>query len=646
MTMTLPISVIHLEDDPADAELVREILLANGLRIDVDAVDNRDDFIAALDRRIPDIILSDYNLPSFDGLAALALAQQVHPEVPFIFVSGTIGEDRAVDVLNNGATDYVLKTQLTKLPLALRRALSAADERRRGREAEQLLRVSEEQYRRLVEEIPGFFFMARFQDGRASASFVSPQVERMVGYTPGEWLSDPELSWSRVHADDRVRVARELERCIREGNQVDFEHRFLHRDGRTVWVRVGVKPEGSGRGDLRGIVTDITERKRMEEQFLQAQKMEAVGRLAGGVAHDFNNLLTVINGYSELLLGSLPPGAPARADLEEIFNAGKRAASLTRQLLAFSRKQVTQPASVDLNVLVSSLRKMLERLVGEDVKIAFAPGADLDLVMADPGQIEQVIVNLVVNARDAMPRGGKIAIETGNALLDEAYAALHPDMNPGAHVRLTVADAGVGMTDEVKAHLFEPFFTTKEKGKGTGLGLSTVHGIVKHAGGAIEVESEVGRGTRFRIYIPRAGSGGQVVAPVPPVRNSKGTETILVAEDQETVRRLAKVVLEAAGYRVLMAADGTEALRLAESHEGPIHLLLTDMVMRSMSGAELAKLVRREHPETRVLFISGYAERGLEEIGAAAAFLQKPFTLEGLRGKVREVLDAPAGGLS
>ncbi|HLF92465.1 MAG TPA: PAS domain-containing protein, partial [Planctomycetota bacterium] len=485
MNTTSPILVIHLEDDLADAELVREILLEHGLEVDVDAVENRDDFIAALDRRVPDIILSDYNLPSFDGLAALALAQQVHPEVPFIFVSGTIGEERAVDVLNNGATDYVLKTQLTKLPLAFRRALTAADERRRGREAEQLLRVSEEQYRRLVEEIPGFFFMVRFQDGRPSASFVSRQVKRMLGYTPGEWLSDPEFGWSRVHPDDRAQVARELERCVREGSPIEFEHRFMHRDGRTVWVRVGVNPEGSGRADLRGIVTDITERKRIEEQFLQAQKMEAVGRLAGGVAHDFNNLLTVINGYSELLLGSLPADAPARADLEEIFNAGKRATSLTRQLLAFSRKQVTQPTLVDLNALIAGVRKMLDRLVGEDVKIAFVPGAGLHLVMADPGQIEQVIVNLVVNARDAMPRGGKIAIETGNASLDAPYATLHPDVEPGDHVRLTISDSGVGMTDEVKAHLFEPFFTTKDQGKGTGLGLSTVYGIVNQSGGHI-----------------------------------------------------------------------------------------------------------------------------------------------------------------
>jgi len=637
--------IVHLEDDPADAELVREALVESGLAAEIACVDNREDFLAALLEAPPDLILSDYNLPSFDGATALILAREKYPEVPFIFISGTIGEDRAVEVLRNGATDYVLKTRLDKLPLALRRALEIPEERQRAREAEQRLRVSEQRFRRLVEELPGYFFTAHLDPMGGKLTYVSPQVEQIFGYAAAEWLAQPRLWREHIHPDDLPKVMECIERCVAEGTPVVFDHRILHRDGRVRWVRAALKTESRGSPEIRGIVTDITELHLVGEQFLQAQKMEVVGRLAGGIAHDFNNLLTVINGYSELVLAGLPPGDPTRADLEEVHNAGKRAANLTRQLLTFSRKQVTRTMTVDLNELITGVRKMLDRLVGEDVKITFTPGEGPLSIIADPGQIEQVLLNLVVNARDAMPHGGKITLETSEAVLSEAAARTHHDARPGPYVLLSVTDAGTGMSDEVKAHLFEPFFTTKDKGKGTGLGLSTVHGIVKNAGGAIDVQSAPGRGTTFRIHFPRAGKAAEsAVTKGVPDRMSRGSETVLVAEDQETVRRLARVVLEGAGYTVLSAMDGTEALRMAESHEGPIHLLLTDMVMRSMSGAELARILNREHPETRVLFMSGYAERGLQEVGEDAAFLQKPFTLEGLKAKVRDVLDSVEKG--
>jgi signal transduction histidine kinase len=387
---------------------------------------------------------------------------------------------------------------------------------------------------------------------------------------------------------------------------------------------------------------DREAKRSLEEQLRQSQKMEAVGRLAGGVAHDFNNLLTVINGYSELLLSKLPSEDAMRADLEEIHEAGRRGASLTRQLLTFSRRQVTQPASLDLGERVRGLEKMLARLVGQDVRISITLAPDLWKVTADPGQIEQVIVNLVVNARDAMPKGGKISIEAANLLLGPDFVHTHPDARPGPHVMLSVSDGGVGISPEVMEHLFEPFFTTKGVGSGTGLGLSLVHGIVRQAGGTVQVSSEVGRGTTFKVILPR----GKEEAPTPmrppgSKPSVRGQETILLAEDQESVRRLAAVILESGGYKVLQASDGAEALNWCEEYDSPIHLLVTDLVMRTMTGVELAGLARRLHPESKLLLMSGYAYRSTELhdlIKAGLPFLEKPFTAEDLKRKVREVL--------
>jgi CheY-like chemotaxis protein len=373
--------------------------------------------------------------------------------------------------------------------------------------------------------------------------------------------------------------------------------------------------------------------------------MEAIGRLAGGVAHDFNNLLTVINGYSDLILGSLPKGDPRRANLEEIRRAGQQGAALTRQLLIFSRKQVTQVGPVDLNEVVANAEKMLGRLVGQDIKLTtrLVPGSCR--VMADPTQIEQVIVNLVVNARDAMPNGGRLTIETGLEHLDEEYARRHPGLHPGPHATLHVRDGGVGIPPNVMEHLFEPFFTTKELGKGTGLGLSMVHGIVSQSGGLIDVESTVGKGTTFRILLPARTDDSSIPPRTPAAKGQvRGNETILIAEDQESVRKLAATVLEASGYTVLKATDGTDALARCADYEGPIHLLLTDHVMQTMTGVELAGLLRRHHPETKFLVMSGYAYRNSplhDLIQAGLPFLEKPFTPEDLRRKVREVLESP-----
>jgi len=387
-----------------------------------------------------------------------------------------------------------------------------------------------------------------------------------------------------------------------------------------------------------------TERRELEAQFLQAQKMETVGRLAGGIAHDFNNLLTVINGTASLAMEQQPAGGPLVHDLQEIKDAGERAADLTRQLLAFSRQQILKPTVLDLNALVGGMRNMVQRLIGEDIHLVVVSGPGLGNVRADPGQVEQVLLNLVVNARDAMPTGGTLTIETQNVELDAAHAELHPSVRPGSHVMLAVSDTGVGMDEMTRQRVFEPFFTTKEAGKGTGLGLATVYGIVKQSEGSIWVYSEPGLGTTFKIYLPRVAESVATRARVRAAGVVPGTETILLVEDEATVRRLAERILKSAGYTVLPAADGVAAVQVLSAHPGPVHLLLTDVVLPGMSGREVAERVAVTHPHVRVLFTSGYTDDTMFRhavIDATTAFIGKPYTVADLTRRVREVLDAP-----
>jgi PAS domain S-box-containing protein len=416
-------------------------------------------------------------------------------------------------------------------------------------------------------------------------------------------------------------------------------------------------PVQLGTGENLMACEDITERKRTEvemaalqEQLRQSQKMEAIGRLAGGIAHDFNNLLTVIRGYSQLLLVEHKEGTSLEGSIEQIKQAADRAADLTRQLLAFSRRQLMEMRVLDLNTVLRNLDKMLRRVLGEDVKLVTLLVEDLGRVKTDPGQMEQVVMNLAVNARDAMPSGGRLTIETANVELDEAYARAHISVPPGRYVMLSVSDTGVGMTQEVKERAFEPFFTTKEKGKGTGLGLSTVYGIVKQSGGNIWVYSEPGKGTTFKIYLQR------VDEPLEELREKmvgeelpRGKETVLVVEDEEKVRKLIVEILGRQGYRVLEASHGDEALVIHEKHDGPIHLILVDVVMPGMSGSELAKHLASLRPETKILYMSGYTDNAIVHHGVLARgvnYIQKPFTMDGLTRKVRKVLDKdskPAG---
>ena len=511
--------------------------------------------------------------------------------------------------------------------------------------AHEALRAAEAQFRTLVEQLPNITYIAEPGPGGAW-EYVSPQIETLLGFTPPEWIALANTWWNRVHPDDRERVA-EAERVFeRTGKPLRQEYRMIARDGRVLWFRdeaVLLRAKPSGKSLMQGVLYDITDQRRLEDQLRQAQKMEAVGRLAGGVAHDFNNLLMVIQGHTSLLAERLAEGSAERRSVDQIQKSAERAAALTRQLLAFSRLQVMQPKVLDLNTVVADMGKMLRRVIGEHIELILRYEPNLGRVKADPGQLEQVLLNLVVNARDAMPSGGKLAVETANLTLDTAGAQRLPSLRPGSYVVLTVSDTGVGMDAETQSHIFEPFFTTKDHGKGTGLGLATVYGIVQQSGGNVTVYSQPGEGATFRVYLPcveEPADRGSGVRPRPAM--PKGSETILLAEDETEVRELVREALRRGGYAVLEARDGAEALRLAENYGGPIHLLLTDVVMPNLGGPDLAARLSASRPGLRVIYMSGYSEfiaAGHGGISPFAYFLQKPFGMELMGRKVREVLD-------
>jgi two-component system, cell cycle sensor histidine kinase and response regulator CckA len=470
----------------------------------------------------------------------------------------------------------------------------------------------------------------------AGARFLGRTAAEVTGKTDRE-LFTPETVENVLASDRQVLTTGQSQRFEETATAAGVT--------RTYLATKGVQRDARGQAvGLIGIAHDVTELKRLEEQFRQAQKMEAVGRLAGGVAHDFNNLLTVINGCSELVFDSLPPDDPNRELLAEVRRSGERAAGLTRQLLAFSRKQVLQPQAVNLNVLLDDLLKLLGRLIGADVELALVPDPALGLAKADPGQFEQAVINLAVNARDAMPNGGRLTIETRNVELDDGFAERTPEVKSGRYVLVTVTDTGHGMDGVTRAQIFEPFFTTKGLGEGTGLGLAMVYGFVKQSGGHVEVDSEPGRGTTFRVYLPRAAEAAPAARSSPNLlKMPRGTETVLLVEDEDAVRALARMILQSSGYTVLEAEDGQEAVSVAEQYPARIHLLLTDLVMPRMSGRQLADVLAKARPGLRILFMSGYTAEavvGPGEPEAGVAFLHKPFSPIGLARKVREVLDA------
>jgi len=509
--------------------------------------------------------------------------------------------------------------------------------------------TSDETIRRLtfaVDQSPASVVVTDLQ---GNIEYVNRRFTEITGYDAAEVQGkNPRILRSGLTPPE---LYQELWATILAGRKWSGVVQNRRKDGVLYWEAATISPIRDDAGTVTNFVEiaqDVTDQRLLEEQFRQAQKMEAVGRLAGGVAHDFNNLLSVITACTELVLEDLGASDPRREDLEEVRKAAVQAATLTRQLLAFSRQQVLQPKVLDLNEVVGSAEKMLRRLIGEDVSLTTVLGPALGSVKADQGQLEQVIMNLAVNARDAMPDGGKFTIATSAVHLDAEYASEHSPVTPGDYVLLAISDTGVGMDANTQRRIFEPFFTTKEKGKGTGLGLATVYGIVKQSGGFIWLYSEPGHGTTFKIYLPRVDTpvGGEPEPPV-TVESLRGTETVLIAEDSDAVRKVARAVLERHGYTVLDASNGPAALEVAIWHSAPIHLLLTDVIMPEMSGRELADRLTELRPDVRVLYFSGYTDDAIVRHGVleeGIAYLEKPFTPDKLAHKVREVLDAGKAG--
>jgi two-component system cell cycle sensor histidine kinase/response regulator CckA len=639
--MSTPLRVLIVEDSDDDVLLVVRALTRGGYDLSHERVETIADLSEALTTRAWDLIISDHRLPGITSFDVLRTVRHYQLDVPFIIVSGIIGEESAIEALKAGAHDYILKGNLTRLIPAVQRELRDSADRAARRQAQEALHQSENRFRVLIENVSDLITVLS-ADHRIV--YQSPASEAILGYLPDEMIGtdlfDIVDAEDRAILDNHIQIARANPKATRRG-----EIHVQHRDGSRHVLEIIVKSVLDD-PTIAGIVVsgrDITEREELEAQLRQSQKMEAFGQFAGGIAHDFSNLLTVIIGFGELLHTKLPADSPYREAVQQIRQAGESAASLTRQLLAFSRRQIIAPKELDLNEVVEHFGKMLRRVIGEDVNLVLTLAPRLGIVKADPGQIEQILMNLGTNGRDAMPRGGDLSIVTANVVLDQAYVQTHPAAKPGPYVRLSVTDTGTGMDPTTRARIFEPFFTTKEEGRGTGLGLPAVYGIVSQSGGSIDVSSQLGHGTTVTVYFPR------VVTPLSPVDSHYpsievpgGTETILVVEDDQRLRKLVRIVLEGSGYTVLEADGAEQAFSIAAAPEQPIDLLLTDVVLPDVGGRQVAERLLAMRPGLIVLFMSGYTDdivlrQGVQE--AAINFLPKPLTPSSLVKKVREVLD-------
>jgi two-component system cell cycle sensor histidine kinase/response regulator CckA len=651
--MIKPLRVLIIEDSEDDAQLLVRDIERAGYEVAWTRVETSDAMVAALRAQKWDVALSDHGMPHFSGPAALGLLQATGLDIPFVIVSGKIGEEKAVEMMRAGASDYVSKDNLARLVPAIERELRDAEERRKRRRAEeaQALMTRERnalltQLQLQIERMPlGYLLL----DADCRLIDWNPAAERIFGYKKEEILGMGP-PFEKIVPLARRKTAEEYRQRLLSGDMHSHDvDTCLTKDGKTItceWFNTPIILENGRFGGIFCLVQDVTERKTLEEQYRQAQKMEALGQLAGGVAHDFNNLLTIINGCTELLLSKLGPDDSSRSFLEQIKKAGERSAVLTRQLLTFSRKQAPMLRVLDLNAVIADVDNLLRRLIGENIKLVTDLSVRLRNVQADPGQMEQVLCNLIVNARDAMPQGGQITIRTRNMTFEKGYSRPLPEIPLGSYVLLQVEDTGTGMTPEVLSHLFEPFFTTKEPGKGTGLGLATVFGIVKQFGGYIAVESQPGSGSMFRIYLPEAaGAAGSAITPQEEhvTTTSRGGEVVLLVEDEGAVRMVANQVLIRNGYTVLEATNGQEALKLASQYTFPIHMLITDVVMPEMGGFALARKLQEMHPEAKVLFVSGYPSlpdvKRDSLLSGEFHFMPKPFSPMDLARKVRGILD-------
>jgi PAS domain S-box-containing protein len=760
-----PLRVLILEDVPMDAELVEYELGRARIPFEARRVDTRERFLGELEAFRPDVILSDYTLPRFDGMAALALAREHAPATPFLIVTGSINEETAVGAMKAGAADYLLKSNLARIGPAIEGALARVRARAEKARAEAALRRSEANLRAVFNDgLQAFVLVGRdgvvqalnrtaerwserfrgralregdqidefnpeaaaaFREGLAGRAGSAERCLRDAGGTEawfetthapvvdedgriigvslnardvcerkhaeralresearyrdlfdnasdlvcatdrdGRFLyvnrawheaigySDGELAGLRfgdlVHQESAARHAEVVQRALAGETLTHVELTLLARAGLPIVVEgnLSAARHADGAVMLRGIYRDVTERKRMDEQLRRAERMQAAGRLAGGMAHEVNNMMTGVIGFAEFLLRGLPPGDPRRSEVQEIIRAGSRAADVTRQLLAFTRQQLMHPEVLALNEVVAGMEKMLRHSLGENHELDFELAPDLPDVRADRGQLEQVLINLILNARDALATRGRVTIATAPAELDETYALRHGDVGitPGEYVRLSVSDTGAGMDPEVQARIFEPFFTTKPVGQGTGLGLSTVYGIVKQSGGFIWCYSEPGLGSTFKVYLPvLRAAADRALPPVRPSAPRGGSETVLVVEDEEVVRAMACRGLREHGYTVLEARNGAEAIALLQENAAIIDLVISDVVMPELGGRELAARVASLDPSLPVLYMSGYTgedviQRGLMDPGAP--FQPKPFTPDGLARTVRELLDA------
>ncbi len=634
-----PIRIVVVDDSSADAELMISSLRRERLPVAFEQVDTPERLQQCL--LAPDtwdIVLSDHNLRFWTANDALDILHRSGQDIPFIVVTGTLGDEKAVEYLKRGASDYILKERLETLPAAILRALEQKRQRDQNRKLQEEIKASKEAWERTFDAIPDSIMLLDrdrciVRANAATSELLGKPLSEIVGrrcFNLNAELGCPpaECPWDRT---------------AQTGKEEEAELTTPHT---AKILRVSTVPLRNSAGELDGaihIMRDITERKQLEQVMLQSQKLEAIGRLAGGVAHDFNNILGVIQGHSELMEERIEQSDGfLQRHIREIRKAALRAAGVTRQLLAFSRKQVMQLKPVKLNEVVVDLAKMLRNLIGENIELEIRTSDDLGLVKADPVQIQQVLMNLAINARDAMPSGGRLTITTSNTDLDSNYPRLNDPVVPGRYVLVSVCDNGTGMDQETVSHIFEPFFTTKGPEKGTGFGLSIVYGIVKQSGGYIWVYSEHGHGTTFKIYLPRLEESVAVPPPitVSPTEMIKGNATVLLVEDEEALAEMVTAVLESTGYTILYANTGEKALEIARIYDGNIHLLLSDVILRgTMNGFDVARALSDTRPDTKVLFMSGYNDAlNRAEEQSDLALLEKPFTNAELRGRVQAIL--------